>query len=540
MEQTSHRNALPLGYELHWYRIEGILGQGAFGITYFCHDINLDRHVAIKEYLPAQFAMRETDETVHPLSEEHAEQFRWGLDRFISEARTLTKFEHPNIVRVINVFEANNTAYMVMSYEVGKSLKDFLVSQGTLEEAELIKILLPILSGLEEVHEAGFIHRDIKPGNIFIRGDGSPVLLDFGSARQALQQQSRTLTNIATPGYAPIEQYAGKSEMEGPWTDIYGLGATLYRAVTGVTPADAVERSAGITQNAADEYKASIEMAAGRYSDRFLRAIDHALAFKSQDRPSSVREWREEFGVTRTGPTRPRKKMVKWGLHKGLIVALLFLLVIFVGLFIIASMPEQHVGPEVSDIDEPAQTVEQAVMVGPRETEPGVSTEAPGVPEAAQPVVSSQNAERIDKLLKGAETDFKAWRLSSPKGKNALDKYYEVLALDPNNQDAKDGIEAIVNRYVHLVYRDLDANKIEQARYYLRKASRLAPDADNVQRATKAWLAKREQAQTYSSKKRLKEFRERFSRSKTGQQESADSGIRGEEFKERIGGETDR
>ena len=207
MAQPVHRNALQPGYEVLWYRIERILGQGGFGITYLAYDTNLDQHVAIKEYLPIELAVREGDDSVHPVSENHDDNYRWGLERFISEARTLAKFNHPNIVRVLSVFEQNNTAYMPMRYEEGKSLQERLPRRGTLEEDQLMKILLPVLGGLRLVHGAGFIHRDIKPANIFIRDDGSPVLLDFGSARQALGHETKTLTSLVSPGYAPFEQY---------------------------------------------------------------------------------------------------------------------------------------------------------------------------------------------------------------------------------------------------------------------------------------------------------------------------------------------
>lgn len=215
----------------------------------------------------------------------------------MTEAQTLARFKHPNIVRVLAVFEANGTGYMVMEYEQGDSLKDILTRRQTLEEDELLNIVLPILGGLEKVHERGFIHRDIKPANLFIRDDGSPVLIDFGSARQALGAETRALTTLVSPGYAPFEQYYSKGEQQRPWTDIYGLGATLYRAVTGQAPQDAVDRSRAILEAARDTLADVAEIGQGRYSVRFLNAIDHALRFRQRDRPQSVAEWRREFGV---------------------------------------------------------------------------------------------------------------------------------------------------------------------------------------------------------------------------------------------------
>jgi len=207
----------------------------------------------------------------------------------------LATFEHPNIVRVLNVFGANNTAYMVMGYEPGESLRDVLNRRKHVEETELLMILLPILDGLEKIHQSGFIHRDIKPANIFIRQDGSPVLLDFGSARQAVGEQMRTLTSLFSPGYAPIEQYYGKGDQQGPWTDIYGLGATLYRGIAGVAPLDALERIQGILQASKDPFIPAIEVGHDRYSKRFLQAVDQALSFQPGERPQTIGEWRRQF-----------------------------------------------------------------------------------------------------------------------------------------------------------------------------------------------------------------------------------------------------
>lgn len=323
MNNKIHRNSLKPGYTLHWYRIKHVLGQGGFGITYLAHDTNLDEDVAIKEYLPIELAVREGDFSVHPISEDKSGNFSWGLDRFINEARTLSKFKHPNIVRVRSVFEENNTAYMVMEYEHGESLQEILTRRKTLEEAELLNILIPVLGGLDLVHQAGFIHRDIKPANIFIRKDGSPVLLDFGSARQSLGQMTKTLTSLVSPGYAPFEQYYSKSDEQGPWTDIYGLGATLYRAIAGKTPQDAVDRSRSILDGAKDLFVPAVDIGKSRYSGRFLRAIDHALRFKQKERPRTIAEWKKELGIEKDiaeikfaerleqQPTKPGTRVIK-------------------------------------------------------------------------------------------------------------------------------------------------------------------------------------------------------------------------------------
>ena len=290
-----HRNALTPGYKLHWYEIEKVLGIGGFGITYLARDLNLDRLVAIKEYLPSEFAIREQDTSVQPASEKAKETYQWGMDRFIKEAQTLSKFEHPNIVRVYAVFEENNTGYMVMAYEEGRSLKALLKEQGVFDEETLRGWLMPILDGLALVHQQGFIHRDIKPDNLYIRNDGSPVLLDFGSARQSIGEETKTLTSLVSPGYAPFEQYYAKSDEQGPWTDIYGLGATLYHGITGKKPDDAVTRSKSIIDGSVDQLPSVLGQYQENYSSVFLKAVDHAIQFKPEQRPQSVDAWKQEF-----------------------------------------------------------------------------------------------------------------------------------------------------------------------------------------------------------------------------------------------------
>lgn len=190
MEEQQHRNALPRGFKLFEYQIESVLGKpGGFGITYLATDSHLRQSVAIKEYLPTDFAIREGVSTVYVRSSSYEESFDWGLKCFIEEARVLAKFNHPNIVRVSRFFEAHGTAYMVMEYQKGQSLTDYLKQQRVLTEDELLAIVLPLLEGLKEIHLAGFLHRDIKPNNIYIREDKTPVLLDFGSARYAVGQK---------------------------------------------------------------------------------------------------------------------------------------------------------------------------------------------------------------------------------------------------------------------------------------------------------------------------------------------------------------
>lgn len=282
--------ALPDGTELVGdYRIKRVLGAGGFGITYLADEKALARLVTIKEYFPADFAARRAT-NASPRSQEVAGDYQWGLDRFIEEAQTLARFDHPNVVRVHRYFRANNTAYMVLHFEEGGSFKSWLRGlKRAPRQAELDNMVAPLLDALEIIHKANFLHRDIAPDNIMVRRDGSPVLIDFGSARGQIASHSRTVSALVKPGYSPYEQYATTTSSQGPWTDIYALGATLYHAITGKRPPDAPSRMLS------DEYVAAGEAALSSYRSGFLGAIDKALRLEVGERPQSIAEWRGEL-----------------------------------------------------------------------------------------------------------------------------------------------------------------------------------------------------------------------------------------------------
>ncbi len=283
---------LPAGHCLHRYRIEGVLGRGGFGVTYLATDTRLKRRVALKEYLPAGLAARAaSDYRLRPAPGERGARCRAGMARFITEARTLARFCHPGIVQVYNVFKANDTAYIAMQYRRGRSLEDLLLAGRHRDEQALLAMLWPLLESLERVHGAGYVHRDIKPGNIYVCQRGGPLLLDFGCARPASQDEERICE--LSPGYAPYEQYRACGQ--GPWTDIYGLGATLYEAVTGSAPPDVLTRGPAILNGRDDPLVPAARLGRGRYSRRFLKAIDAALGFRPEERPQSIAEWRSLF-----------------------------------------------------------------------------------------------------------------------------------------------------------------------------------------------------------------------------------------------------
>jgi serine/threonine protein kinase len=233
--------ALSAGRMIGRYAVVSVLGQGGFGITYRARDSQLGREVAIKEYLPLALAVRQDGTTVLPRSTNAAEDFTWGRERFVAEGRTLASLQNaPAIVRVFDFLEANGTAYIVMQLLHGETLESRLRRTGSLKPADIDRILWPMLDGLEQVHNAGFLHRDIKPANILLDDGGNPTLIDFGASRAAIAGRSTALTAIFTPGYAAAEQMT--SARQGPWTDIYGLSATLYHAITGQPPPSAFDR----------------------------------------------------------------------------------------------------------------------------------------------------------------------------------------------------------------------------------------------------------------------------------------------------------
>lgn len=280
-----HTPALPLGFELHEYSVLSVLGVGGFGITYLAMDGNLGLQVAIKEYFPSAIAARNHDsQAVVAIAEKHVKDFTWGSERFIQEAQTLAKFNQKTIVRVHRFFKANNTSYMVMALEEGQSLEAILKSAPSWSEGDVVNFIRPLMDALAVIHSAGILHRDIKPSNILIRNsDGSPVLLDFGSARSTISSQP--LTAIVSPGYGPLEQY-GSTDLQGPWTDIYSLAAVLYIMVTGRSPVPATERAIK------DTLIPSVFIAMNQYHAHMLKAIDCALTMDCAKRPQTIVEWR--------------------------------------------------------------------------------------------------------------------------------------------------------------------------------------------------------------------------------------------------------
>jgi serine/threonine protein kinase len=238
------RDALTPGSRVDEFEIVRVLGVGGFGIVYLALDQILLRYVAIKEYLPGSLASRGPDDRVVIRCAEGAKTFELGLESFINEARLLASFDHPSLVKVHRFSKANGTAYMVMQYYPGRTLKDVRGEMGAPDEAWLRNFLTPLLGALEALHREGVFHRDIAPDNILLLPDGMPVILDFGSARRVIGDQTQSLTAVLKPNFSPVEQYADDAGMrQGAYTDLFALGGTVYFMLKGKAPTPAVMRA---------------------------------------------------------------------------------------------------------------------------------------------------------------------------------------------------------------------------------------------------------------------------------------------------------
>ena len=348
-----------------------------------------------------------------------------------------------------------------MEYAEGETLSAFLKRRGTLSEEELKAILYPILDGLEVVHGADFLHRDIKPGNIIIRDVAhSPVLLDFGAARQAIGTRSRSVTSIITPGYAPIEQYSSRGD-QGPWTDIYALGAVCYHALTGQVPEDATER---VVQ---DSLMPVVEQCAGQASREFLSAIDRALHVHKANRPQSIAEWRVALGEeTGSSVNIPPVRTSTEPLSK------------------VEGRKREDASPDSPPKKSKGKFIATiacllVVLIG------GVSyyqyeyvpTQRLKAQEAVEAEVASEQSDRVSALLSGAEEDLARDRLTSPAGANAWEKYQAVLALEPGHKIASAGLDSIIGRYVSKFDVSLGSKEFDNAEGYVSRIQRVYADA---------------------------------------------------------------
>ncbi|MBC3916880.1 serine/threonine protein kinase [Undibacterium sp. CY18W] len=297
-------NCLVAGTRLNDFEITGVLGEGGFGIVYLAFDHSLQRTVAIKEYMPGALAGRAADTSVVVRSERHKSTFDAGLKSFINEARLLAQFDHPSLVKVYRFWEENKTAYMVMRYYDGHTLKDIVNKRPQLvTEAWLRFIFKQILEALDTLYKSKILHRDISPDNIIVQKNGVAVLLDFGSARQIIGDMTHGMTVILKPGYAPVEQYSDETDMpQGAFTDIYALAAVMYFAIMKTPPPMSVARVVKDSLVPLQDGERS------GFSTKFLKGVDQALAIQPQDRPQSIDEFRILLGISSFASTRKSRK----------------------------------------------------------------------------------------------------------------------------------------------------------------------------------------------------------------------------------------
>ncbi len=299
---TDETNALPPGTRFGELEILRTIGIGGFGIVYLAQDHALERQVAIKEYMPGQMAQRSGGSQVSLRSASYSETFDIGRRSFVNEARLLARFDHRSLLKVYRFWEANGTAYMLMPYLHGQTLQQARKAMnGRPSEAWLRGVLLPLLDGLELLHAESVYHRDISPDNIVLPdGGGAPILLDFGAARRAIGDSTQTFTAILKPRFAPIEQYGEAAGLrQGPWTDLYALGAVMHFMLLGQTP------PAATTRTVADSYQPLARMGLAEYSADFLAALDWMLGVRPQDRPQSAAELRAALAGQRKPPPPP-------------------------------------------------------------------------------------------------------------------------------------------------------------------------------------------------------------------------------------------
>jgi serine/threonine protein kinase len=275
---------LPDGLEIAGYRIVKKIASGGFSIVYLAYD-GEGNAVAIKEYLPSALALREPGQLVPAISKANLPVFRIGLKCFFEEGRALARISHTNVVRVLNFFRANDTVYMVMAYESGYSLQDHILRQRSkgsrLSEGFIRQIFVQVLNGLREVHANKLLHLDLKPANIYLRTDGTPILLDFGAARQTVNADVPKLTPMYTPGFAPPELYS-KAGSLGPWSDVYSIGAAMFACMVGSPPQPADQRKSE------DKMAGHFDKLAGAYSPELVELVRWCLQIDIMARPQSL------------------------------------------------------------------------------------------------------------------------------------------------------------------------------------------------------------------------------------------------------------
>ncbi len=523
--------ALSIGTKIGRFEVRQTLGVSTHGITYCAWDPRHQREVAIQEYLPVEFAERETDGVrVRPLPGKQS-VYEDGLARFLQEARVLAQIHDPYVARLIEYTEDNGTAYLLTECQAGQTLAAYLERQPRLEEQELNQVLIPMLKGLRVIHSAGLLHRDITPSSIFLCDTAPPILMGFGSADRAVVHDHHSLDSRVTPGYSPIEQYHDGGEL-GPWTDLYALGATAYRCIAGTAPVDATKRISAFAQGAEDPLVPAMEIGRGDYSAGLLGNIDWMLAPITTDRPDSAgvvlglfldgqssppaarhdderqrelnlpiesdhlpqaaaRSYRLPYQSLRqpkdkitspTAATKPRRATRGWTV----VVAVLAAVIGFT-IWRIESGPVES-GPAAVSNESSAMT-DQATTGSDTEDSKGNQTATTPAPDeqvnydrdddslrAETFRELARNEQRIEQLLASAKLHLESDRLMFPPGENAVADYREVLEIEPGHFEARDGIDAILSTMIDRARTLFNEKDISQAEAKLDQVDQIEPD----------------------------------------------------------------
>ena len=467
--------ALPLGSILYGRYIVGrVLGQGGFGITYLAQDYQTKGLVAIKEFFPDSMATRTEKITVCPLSGERGENFAYGLNSFLEEAKTMAEFiGNPNITRVDCYFEENGTGYFVMEYLDGDSFLDYIKSHGgRLGWEDTMQVALPIMDALAAMHEKGIIHRDVTPDNIYITKDGTVKLLDFGAARYSLGNVSRSLDVILKHGFAPYEQYSRRGK-QGPFTDVYSLGATIYYALTGTKPDDAIERR--------DNDQTPLPTTLGaRISNSQEAVVMRALAVMPNDRYQNIPQFRAAILAAKPLPKpkpepkpeqksepKPKKKLPKWLLPG---MAAVLAAAVGVGVWVMKPAMDYKAAQERMDAGEYDSAAEAFSELGNYKDSP----------QKAEDAVHEKAYQKAQTLLASEEYD------------QAAEAFTALGAYKDSAQKAKDAMQGKADRETYGKARTLmDAGEYAKAMIMLSKLN-YKDSADQLQKVKEAyWVSQR-------------------------------------------------
>lgn len=516
-----HEQTLPEGTQIGVYEIKGTLNVGTFDITYRGWNHHLKERVEIREYFPHGLAMRASNGLgVEPKSPEDKENFDYGLKAFLDQAEILTQIEHPNIIATENILPFNGTAYLIMVHQESVPLSKLVRSPATFAEAELKFILISILNALQQLHERKMVHGGIQPATISLSKEGEPLLTGFSAARLAVAAYTDHLADALTEGYASAEQYE-LAHKSGPAADFYALGATMYYCITYRQPAAAQSRVLASGQGEPDPMIPLSESVDVPYSAEFLQTITWMLQPEHTKRPQSVAEI---LMVLKPEPvSEPAESSTTAGrdvavnrlaTNRYIWIGVVTGAVVFavVGLWpdekasempdnkpVVASTPplfqrnpEKTVPPpEVKDETSVAVAIAQPSQEPEPVKNPPVVQQEASKP-VAEPKVSPRMEKPIDRVaikkhLLAAERSMKAGNLTTPAKDNAHKHYRAALAIEPNNAEARDGLQKIVNRYIQFIEKASAERSRERVMLYLQRAESVLPDDPKLKRIRATW-----------------------------------------------------